>query len=87
MSINVSDFKIDYTYLSNRKLENINNVVLILNNYDINIHILHLKVLKNPPLENYSLYDLIISVVGVGGKIPNELLIDRITEVLNLIKG
>lgn len=82
--LTINDFSIDYKFLADYKLQGLTNVVCTLNDNDVTMQQLHSKSLPNPPLENYSLYDLIISVVGVGCHLSLDLLISRINTVKTL---
>lgn len=79
--IEIQNFNINYTYLKEYKLLHLTNCINLLNKYNITPKQLHNKILPNPPLENYSLYELIVGVIGVGCNIPSDLLIDRINYV------
>ena len=80
--IEIQHFNINYTYLKEYKLLHLNNCISILNKYNITQEQLVNDCLSNPPLENYSLYKLIIDIIGVGCNIPEDLLIDRINFVV-----
>ena len=79
--IESSHFNINYTYLKEYKILHLSNCINLLNKYNITSEQIFIKILPNPPLENYSLYDLIVGVIDVGCNIPSDLLVDRINYV------